>query len=443
MMISDEALSVLPQTRRIPILPPGRAFRAALGHCLWLAICKEANMLRRLFLAVAVASSAAGVTFAQNAATADGGPSAWRPTGDSPATPAAPTSLSATDPAARPLSHVGVPVGSLPNDAGQVWREYDISSYTARVTTTKRPEQAIIDWILRDTGYEAWHTDPLSVLERRQPHAPRLPHARNAETRGRRGRALHQQRGGDLYVLDAGSHARQPELADPGPASAAAVPVHTSGLNAWLLPKENAAIMIGELRRRNDYREHSSPYLMVNNGQSTVVSAMRGRPYVRDVIPRADLPAGFEPSPGQVDEGFALDFSPLLSVDRRMIDATIKCEIDQIEKMIPVMIEVATPASPRQRTKIESPQMSHYRFHERFRWPVDQVLLVGLGMVALPIPVDGAPMVQGLPLPIGNSPARADLLIFVECKGPAVSASNPAAAARPSLRETKNYRGRY
>ena len=121
-------------------------------------------MLRRLFLAVAVASSAAGVTFAQNAATADGGPSAWRPTGDSPATPAAPTSLSATDPAATPLSHVAVPVGSLPNDAGQVWREYDISSYTARVTTTKRPEQAIIDWILRDTGYEAWHTDPLSIL---------------------------------------------------------------------------------------------------------------------------------------------------------------------------------------------------------------------------------------------------------------------------------------
>ncbi len=155
------------------------------------------------------------------------------------------------------------------------------------------------------------------------------------------------------------------------------------------------------------------------------------------------MPAGFEPSPGQVDEGFALDFSPLLSVDRRMIDATIRCDIDQVEKMIPVMIEVATPSSPRQRTKIESPQMSHYRFHERFRWPVDQVLLVGLGMVALPIPVDGAPMVQGLPLPIGNSPARADLLIFVECKGPAISASNPAAAARPSLRETKNYRGRY
>ena len=151
------------------------------------------------------------------------------------------------------------------------------------------------------------------------------------------------------------------------------VPVQTSGVNAWMLPKENAAILLGELRRRGDYREHSSPYLMVNNGQSSVVSAMRGRPYVRDVIPRPDTAAGFDPSPGQVDEGFALDFSPLLSADRRLIDATIKCDIDQIEKMIPVLLDMPTPTLPRQRTQIESPQIVHYRFYERFRWPIDQV----------------------------------------------------------------------
>ena len=154
------------------------------------------------------------------------------------------------------------------------------------------------------------------------------------------------------------------------------------------------------------------------------------------------LPSGFE----LAFEGFALDFSPLLSIDRRMIDATIKCEIDQVEKMIPVMVEVATPSSPRQRTKIESPQMSHYRFHERFRWPLEQVLVVGVGMVALPIPVDGAPLVPGVPLPIGNTPARADLLIFVQCKGqttPTAAAAGLSPIPRSSLREAKNYRGRY
>ena len=54
--------------------------------------------------------------------------------------------------------------GTLPNDAGQVWREYDITPYTLRVTSTNRPEQAIVDWILRETGYEAWHSEPLGIL---------------------------------------------------------------------------------------------------------------------------------------------------------------------------------------------------------------------------------------------------------------------------------------
>ena len=168
-----------------------------------------------------------------------------------------------------------------------------------------------------------------------------------------------------------------------------AVPVQTPGVNAWLMAKEDAAILMADLRRRSDYREHSSPYLMVNNGQSTVVSAMRGRQYARDVILRPDLPTGAELQPGQVDEGFTLDFSPLLSSDRRMIDATVKCDIDQVEKMIPIMLDVPAQSTARQRIKIEEPQMTHYRFHERFRWPVEQVLLIGMGMVALPVPVDG------------------------------------------------------
>ncbi|NLF09721.1 MAG: hypothetical protein GX594_17330, partial [Pirellulaceae bacterium] len=211
--------------------------------------------------------------------------------------------------------------------------------------------------------------------------------------------------------------------------------------NAWVMAKEDAAILLGEMRRRRDYREHSSPYLMVNNGQSTVVSVMRGRPFVKGVVPRPDVAAGYEPTVGQIDEGFALDFSPLLTADHRLIDAAIRCDINQIEKLLPVMVDVPTQASPRQRAKIEVPQVTQYRFHERFRWPVDKVLLIGMGVVPLPIPVDGAPLVPGVPLPIGNTPARADLVVFVECQGQVAASSNAPAKGR--LREAKNYRGRY
>ena len=52
----------------------------------------------------------------------------------------------------------------LPNSAGQVWREYDITPYTSRVTTTENPQQAILDWILRETGNEMWFNEPLGIL---------------------------------------------------------------------------------------------------------------------------------------------------------------------------------------------------------------------------------------------------------------------------------------
>jgi hypothetical protein len=331
-------------------------------------------------------------------------------------------------------------ISSLPNDAGQVWKDYDISGYSARVTSTKQPQQAIVDWILRETGYEAWHSEPLGILSAnnrtlRVYHTPAMQ-AKIADIVDRFVNADAASYPFTLRVVTVDS----PTWRTKAQPLLHSVPVQTPGVCAWVMPREDAAILLSDLRRRGDYREHSSPYLMVHNGQSTVVPAMRSRPYVRDVVSRPDLPAGYEMQQGQVDEGFSLDFSPLLTADRRLIDATIKCEIDQVEKMLPVFLDIPTPASPRNRVKIEVPQITHYRFQERFRWPVDQVLLVGMGMVALPMPVDGKPLVPGVSLPIGTTPARADLLVFVESRGQApVSRSNPQS---PEV-EMKTYRGRY
>ncbi len=85
--------------------------------------------------------------------------------------------------------------------------------------------------------------------------------------------------------------------------------------------------------------------------------------------------------------------------------------------------------------------MTHFRFHERFQRPVDQVLLISTGMEASPTAGKAQPLVPGLPLPIGgSSPPRADLLVFVESKGKVGKSSRDAGA---TLREAKNYHGRY
>ncbi|MDZ7620802.1 MAG: hypothetical protein U1E05_27685, partial [Patescibacteria group bacterium] len=209
------------------------------------------------------------------------------------------------------------------------------------------------------------------------------------------------------------------------------VTVQTPGVGAWLLQREDAAVFLTELQRRTDFREHTSPLLQVNNGQSTVISAMRSRPYVRNIVLQPEAWQGFEPQSGTVDEGFAIEFSPLVSADRQLIDAVIKCNIDQVEKMIQVELEAPTASAPRQRVPIEVPQTTQFRFHERFRWPAGQALLVGMGMVPLPVPIDAkaTQLVPGISLPLPKSAPRAELLILIEAKGPIVAATARALPA--------------
>src|SRR4029434_5792179 len=84
------------------------------------------------------------------------------PTTAVPASRSAAPSAAALTPAFTADARAGLKVskgaGILPNEHGQVWREYDLSPYTLRVRDVAKPEQAIVDWILRETGTEVWFT---------------------------------------------------------------------------------------------------------------------------------------------------------------------------------------------------------------------------------------------------------------------------------------------
>lgn len=314
--------------------------------------------------------------------------------------------------------------GQLPNEHGQLWREYDITPYTARVTTTKRSEQALVDWILRETGYETWHSEPLAILSA-TPRTLRVYHTQQVQTAVRSivERFVSSQAESQAFNLrvmtveSAAWRARVHRVMAP-------VQVQTPGVQAWLLPPEAAAKVLAEyLRRLADFRELNTPYQTVVNGQPLYLNAMQSRTYVRNVNLRPGLLLGFEPETAAVEAGYQLEFIPLLSADGRTIDAMIKCHIDQVEKMETVMVEVPTVAAPRQRVKMEVPHMAQFRFHERFRWPVDQVLLIGLGMVPNPAPGNGR--LSGIPL-IGSGDGRVDLLLMVE-------STRRAAAVPPTI----------
>lgn len=318
----------------------------------------------------------------------------------------------------------------LPNEAGQVWREYDIAPYTARVTSTNRPEQAIIDWVLRETGYEAWHGEPLGILSAnskvvRVYHTPETQ-ALVADVIDRFvSRDAESQAFGINVVTIANPNWRINAQRYLQP-----INVQTQGIQAWMMRREDAALVLAELRRRGDFREHSAPQMLIQNGQSSVVNVTQAKQYVRNVVLR-QTPNGVmqEPELAQFDEGFALEMSPLMGIDNRTVDAVVKCQIDQLERLVPVMLDPPSPLQQRQRMKIEVPQATHFRLHERFRWPVDQVLVVGLGMVATPTPQEPNALLANLPL-VANPP-RADLVVFIEGRGR--MAPGAALPATPAL----------
>ena len=60
-------------------------------------------------------------------------------------------------PAVRLVGHdVEARGTSWRRNSGHEWREYDIRPYTDRMRQDPQPQQAILDWILRETGTESW-----------------------------------------------------------------------------------------------------------------------------------------------------------------------------------------------------------------------------------------------------------------------------------------------
>ena len=361
--------------------------------------------------------------------------------------PAAPTTPIGSDQGAvtRPAGVVRARVTeknlNLPNPHGQVYREYDIRPYTLRAKAAGRAEQTVVDWILRETGYEAWHSDQVALLAAdenvlRVHHTPEM-HRVVADIVNRFVNSQSVTHGFGLRIVTI----RSPNWRARALPLMKAIPVQSPGVQGWLLAKEDAALLLSEMRRRTDFREHNSPHLLVNNGHSTVISTMRPRSYVKGIVTTQAVWPGYQPALGNVEEGFALEFSPLLTLDGASVDAVVKLRLHQVEKMLPVKLDVPSSLAPNQRTQVEVPQLTMVHLHERFRWPTDQVLLLSMGVVATPGPGKSNPLAAVVGLP--SSPPRADALLFVESKGKLAPTTPSGAPVATASRAQQTFHGRY
>ncbi len=356
---------------------------------------------------------------------------------------ARPGEVSATQRSANPIRPTSaieptaaqLPAARLPNTHGQVWRQYDLRPFTAQVQWSARPEQIVIDWVLRLTGYEAWHGEVPAMLgaDRQTLWAYHTPEVQQlvADTVARFTAPEARKHIFGLHVITLS----KPNWRVLLHRAAQPVPVQSQGVQAWVLRREDAALIYGQLSHRQDFREHTSPHLLVENGQPYTLTRTRPRNYVQDVQIKTDSLPGFEVVGGRIEEGFSLEVAPLVSRDGKTVDVIIKCHVDQLERLHPVVLPVDVASGSKQRVKVDVPQVCQCRLQEQFRWPEDRVLVVCLGRVPMPNHLE-TPLV---PLTLtAPRPARADLIIWIECRRRPADFQPPRSASRNG-----NYHGRY
>ena len=313
----------------------------------------------------------------------------------------------------------------LPNSAGQVWREYNISPYTSKITNSEDPQKAITEWILRETGTEMWFAEPLGILHANKEHlyvyhTPEIHRVvkgivdRFVLTRG-------QIQNIDVNLVTI----EKPNWRSQAYTMLQPIDVKSPGVEAWVVSKENAAILLSQLSRRGDFKQHSGGRLTNHDGQAFVLGKTKPVQFVRSLQWVPNQVPNYQPLLTSVDEGYQLSISSLSCLDHGSIEAIIKCECDQVERLSTVKVNVPGGNAGSETINLQIPQLASWRVHERFRWANDQVLLLSCGVVASPEPESKGGLRSRI-----QKLNRADALLFIEYRGPA---TGPSIGARAPL----------
>lgn len=316
----------------------------------------------------------------------------------------------------------------LPNDAGQVWREYDITPYTSQIKDTHQPQAAVMDWILKETGTQLWFSQPMGILSSDSKkvivyHTPEIQReVRSIIDRFNRTRAQVQLFDVNLVTVQKPNwRSRAYPVLQP-------IEVVSPGIEAWMVSKENAAVLQAELSRRGDYRLHSGGRAASPDGQTFELQKASPVSFVQSIEWLPDQFPNYRPKTKSINEGFRLAISCLTSLDNRTIEAIIDCDVDQVEKLTPVKVDLPAPGGVLNQIELKVPQLVSWRLNERIRWPSDQVLLLSCGIVANPEAQREAPNAGAGILSRLRPSKRSDALLFVEYRGPQNGATIPRAA---------------
>ena len=276
-------------------------------------------------------------------------------------------------------------LAALPSEAGQFWMVYDLTPYTSLYPNLPNPEQAIVSWILQDTGKDFWFKEPFGVISADKNKlyvyhtAAVQQYISNVLDRFMDTEKKNIVFQIQLFLLDT------PDWRTKTASMLHPYPVSRQEISGWILAKADVPAFLQAISKRSDYTELNASRSDVPNTElfGWVLPAQE-RTYVRDIQVAASSPQGYVSDVHKIDEGYRFEATPLVSTNGEQAEILFSCSSTVVGQTLPVPLKIPTASAPRQILNAETPQIAHTELTDKVSFPLDQAFLLDLGMVPMP-----------------------------------------------------------
>jgi hypothetical protein len=309
----------------------------------------------------------------------------------------------------EPADDVGLQ--SMPAEAGQRYKQYDISRYTRLDHSQPNPQNAIVEWIFRRTGSPPWHGDKLAALS-----------ASRSQIRAyNNSKVLDQTFEVIERFIDAKDdfltvHIRFVAAVDTRwryTVYSNLIPVASGpqGQQIWTLDAKNAALTLAQMQLFQGFRLLTEQKLEMVNGQTLTVKTSEMRGFTGGMERESAAGLGYQPKAEQIEEGVTLKFSPLLTFDGDALDAAIDLSANTVKGLHRTRVIAPRQIGPAE-LSIEVPEVVETRLSQTIKnWKVGQTLLITAGIH--PGILQSKSGFLNLRIP-GTVPTSTELLVFID-----------------------------
>ncbi len=315
------------------------------------------------------------------------------------------------EPEAEPAAEREEVLPSMPGDAGQQWKVFDISKYSALPHKENNPQNSIVDWIFRRTTTAPWHGDRIAVLSAGRSKI-RVYHT--AKIIDQVAEVIDRFVDTDLNFLSfrvrfvSASDTRwrytvyrRLNLISSGP----------QGQQVWTVKAEDAAMILGQMQLAQGARLLTEKKFEMINGQVLTVATTATRSYTGGLQRENSVAQGMQPKAEELEEGVTLRLSPLLSYEGDTLDAGIMLTTNNVRTSHPTRVLSPREVGPGE-SKIDVPEVSETQLNQTIKgWHVGETLLISAGIQPGILQAKGGFLNMKIP---GTIPTSTELLVFLD-----------------------------